>query len=81
MGYYPGGYSPSKINIVLGQVSLVLWSIAFLVHLFVLCFNHFKLINSCCLMGVLLVSVVVTILLIISKRISGSFIKSSYFKD
>ena len=34
-----GGYSPSKINIVLGQISLVIWSVVLLVHLIVLYCN------------------------------------------
>src|SRR5690606_36270403 len=41
-----GGYSPSKINIALGQVSLVLWSVVVFVHFLILVNNNYRFIGN-----------------------------------
>src|SRR5690606_14879068 len=71
-----GGYSPAKINIALGQVSLVLWIVVFFVHFIILCCNDFELINNKCLIAIILLIISVLLYFCLKKRI-----ESSYFKD
>lgn len=75
-----GGYSPAKINIVIGQISLILWCIVFLVHCVTLYCNHYELIDYCCLVIGAIV-LFVTIVILICRLTKKDIIKSSYFKD
>lgn len=66
-----GAYSPSRINIAIGQVSLVLWSIAFVIHQ-ILNYNSFQISESfyhtwipCILLGIFIIVVVMILHLVL----------------
>lgn len=77
-----GGYSPSKINIAIGQISFILWCSAFVVHFF-LSYIEFRLEESWIKTGIpfflLFVFLILIRIIIISidPRFNGKWIKSS----
>src|SRR5690554_4571893 len=75
-----GGYSPSKINIVLGQISLVIWSVVLLVHLIVLYCNDFESACCKCLVCNVIIFIIVIIFVVICFSLKNH-IKSSCFSD
>lgn len=74
-----GGYSPSKINIALGQISLGIWAIVFVGHFIAFCLEA-AFTKECCLVVSVVVILIMTAI-VISRLIGGDWIKSSYFID
>lgn len=72
-----GGYSPSKINIAIGQISLVIWITVFIIHLLMSCCD---LSYIGCQYTFLIPFGIIVITTALMIRHS-SWVQSSYFKD
>lgn len=74
-----GGYSPSKINIAIGQISFVFWCVILVVHVVIICKGSFILIDEKYFKFILIIVGTIILVGVLSYR--KSWIKSSYFKD
>lgn len=74
-----GGYSPSKINIALGQIGLGIWIVVFFVHLVLLCMST-SIKESYLIYFFIKIISNVTIFVILG-LVFSKWIKSSYFSD
>src|SRR5690554_1974047 len=78
-----GGYSPSKINITIGQISLVLWLLVLITHIVILCTDTYEIISKSTLVFLLFLIVWSTICVISNLNINkcNDWIESSYHSD
>ena len=74
-----GGYSPSKINIALGQIGLLIWIIILIIHLLMLWINP-TMFSQCGLFFSVIILSILIIFVIVRLR-CYDWIESSYFKD
>ena len=75
-----GGFSPSKINIALGQISFVLWGMIMLIHI-VLLFVKINIEQVYFVEVIMIIIVFITYLVVYHLYNSEFWIKSSYFLD
>ena len=78
-----GGYSPSKINIALGQISFVIWLIVLIIHITIIGVGAYEMINNECLVFLAFLISWITIAVISNLEVNecNRYIESSYFSD